>query len=235
MKMITGQDLMQSTAYYNAIAAEYDAMLLEEPFNREIREKVASEFCSAVPGGWVLDFGGGTGLDLGWLSENHYHVIFCEPSEEMRKRAIDLSVKTIPAGRVRFLEAPDTDFTQWETCHTFSQKIDAALCNFAVLNCISDINNLFNRLSVIIKPGGYLFALVLRYDFWKNIRSRPAAYLRRMVFGGPISYMLNYKNHSQTIFLHSPRAIKKAAQAFHHLTLQSFTSYPFDLVRLEKK
>src|SRR5664279_1317040 len=77
----------ENIVYYNAIANEYNDMLDKDP-DRIIRAKVANTFCSIVKSSAVLDFGGGTGLDLEWLAGNNHTIFFCEPSTGMRERAI---------------------------------------------------------------------------------------------------------------------------------------------------
>ncbi|MDP9041293.1 MAG: hypothetical protein M3N30_04880, partial [Bacteroidota bacterium] len=51
----------QNIAYYDGIAADYDAILDRDSSNAIIRAKVADTFSSLVKSGTVLDFGGGTG------------------------------------------------------------------------------------------------------------------------------------------------------------------------------
>src|ERR1017187_5336548 len=80
----------RNISYYDEIAENYDAILNNDGANKIIRDIVAVKFSSLVKkGGYVLDFGGGTGGDLDWLIRQHYHVIFCEPSTAMRKIAVN--------------------------------------------------------------------------------------------------------------------------------------------------
>ena len=78
----------ENILYYNAIANEYNDMV-DTDADRIVREKVANKFCSIVKASVVLDFGGGTGLDLEWLASNNHTIFFCEPSAGMRGKAID--------------------------------------------------------------------------------------------------------------------------------------------------
>ena len=57
----------QNISYYNEIAADYDAILQKDVNNTAVRLKLAAKFTTLVKSGRVLDFGGGTGQDLGWL------------------------------------------------------------------------------------------------------------------------------------------------------------------------
>src|SRR5258708_22098696 len=145
--------------YYNAIANEYDEMLDTIP-DKIVRERVADKFCSSVKDGVVLDFGGGTGLDIQWLTDKNFTVFFCEPSIGMRERAI-IAHSNLPQDKIIFLDDSATDFRRWHLQLPFPIQVDAVLCNFAVLNCIPDIELLFQSLGLVIKRGGNMIALVL--------------------------------------------------------------------------
>ena len=60
----------------------------------------------------IFYFGGGTGLDLPWLTER-YGIIFCEPSDGMRERAIRMIEQKLPDSNVSVLESAKADFTSW--------------------------------------------------------------------------------------------------------------------------
>src|SRR5688572_7680617 len=158
----------QNISYYDEIAGQYDAILVKDTSNRITREQVAEKFCEIISSGWVLDFGGGTGKDLEWLTEKGYRVIFCEPSAKMREKAMTFSRDILHRNDIVFLEDATTDFTKWHENIPFSQKTDVILANFAVINSIPGINLLFQNLSLIIKPGGHLLMLVLRSNFKKR-------------------------------------------------------------------
>src|SRR5450631_255764 len=153
--------------YYDAIAAEYESMLNNDVKNLLIRDTVTQKFLTAVKAGRVLDFGGGTGLDFGWLIKHRYPITFCEPSHGMRRIAVERMKKDCPDAAVFFLNDEQADFRNWTDSFPFGESMDAALANFAVINCIPDIGLLFEKLSLALKPGGQLIALVLDYDFLK--------------------------------------------------------------------
>ena len=116
----------ENILYYNAIANEYNDMLDKNP-DRIIREKVAKKFCSIVEGAAVLDFGGGTGLDLQWLANNNHTVFFCEPSAGMREKAI-YNRKDLLHDNVIFLDDFAADFRQWHLTASLSCK--SGCCTF---------------------------------------------------------------------------------------------------------
>ncbi|HKR07122.1 MAG TPA: class I SAM-dependent methyltransferase, partial [Bacteroidia bacterium] len=142
-------------AFYDLIAEDYDLLLNQKPEDISIRHFVKKTFLSVVKHGPVIDFGGGTGLDLPWLCENNFKIYFCEPSERMRTQAKKFNAVKIKSDRICFLEGPETDFHLWITKNPFPEKANAILANFSVLNCIADIDELFFSFSKVICPGGY--------------------------------------------------------------------------------
>src|ERR1700676_5350087 len=167
-KMNNVQISRQNISYYNEIAADYDAILNKDSSNTIIRNKVAAKFISLVNGGSVLDFGGGTGQDLGWLLQNDYKIIFCEPSAAMRQIAIEWSKGEFPDAGISFFDDNKSDFRSWNAKFPFDQKVNAVLANFAVINCIPDIEFLFEKLALAMDPGGIVIALILDIGLVKS-------------------------------------------------------------------
>ena len=198
----------KNISYYNAIADEYNDMLNKEP-DRIIRKNVADKFCNIVESGTVLDFGGGTGLDIQWLIDNGFNVFFCEPSSGMRERAI-ADHSNFPKDRITFLDDSSTDFRRWHSQLPFVKKVDAVLSNFAVVNCIPDIELLFESLALVIKPGGDMIALVLTKEFKNNLKRKFQNAFKSFIQSGPATLNIRYKKHGQTVYVYSIKEIEKA-------------------------
>ena len=180
----------ENILYYNAIADEYNDMLNKNP-DKIIREKVAKKFCDIVKDAVVIDFGGGTGLDLPWLAANNQTVFFCEPSVGMRQKAI-ASREGLLSDNVIFLDDLQADFRHWKIKLPFGEKADALLANFAVLNCIPDIKFLFQNLADVINAGGNTIALVLATTS-KNVAGNFLSLLRSFFYHQPGTIKLSYK------------------------------------------
>lgn len=222
----------QNISYYNEIAAEYDAILNKDSNNALIRKLVTDRFSAVVKKGRVLDFGGGTGQDLGWLTEQRYQIIFCEPSAAMRRHAAE---RNTDAG-IGFLEDDATDFRGWSPVFPFQQPVDAVLANFAVINCIPDIKFFFEKLALVVKPGGTVVALILDNSFRKRLRANAKATLQSVFSGNAVSISVNYNGSSQQVYIHSRSAIKKATVK--HFELKLFEPLPglgFCLMHLTRK
>lgn len=218
----------KNISYYNEIANEYDAIMEKERSNELVRREVADKFLNTVAPGRVLDFGGGTGGDLGWLTNNYYDVLFCEPSTRMKQLAIMRHNKNILPGHVEFLSGAAVDFTNWNENLPFYPPADGILANFAVINCIEDIALLFRNLALVIRPGGGLIALVLRPKLWHTVKSLAGL--------APDILEIRYKGHEQTVFVHTIGAIRKASRTyFSFSSRKSLRGTVFSLIHLTRK
>jgi SAM-dependent methyltransferase len=220
----------KNIAYYNEIAANYDTILDQESSNETVRKRVKEKFIGTVKAGWVLDFGGGTGRDLNWLLDNQYKIIFCEPSKQMRQKAIDEHKNN----NITFLENDKVDFTSWHIELPFAIKADAILSNFAVINCIDDIELLFKNLAQIIKPGGHFIALMLNNKYKQTWRGNLREFVRSFISSKPPVINIKYKDHEQTVYVYSPKKIKKASAVYFDMCSQE-TLFQFTLFHFVRK
>ncbi len=221
----------QNRTYYDKIADCYETMLDNEADNTVIRNAVEKKFKSVVTHGRVLDFGGGTGLDLKWLAESGYQVIFCEPSEKMREKAMEKK-PTNPL--VTFLKNKETDFTKWETRAPFVEKMDAILSNFAVVNCIVDIEVLFKSLSLVINSGSNMIALVLQRNYKKNYYWRMREEIKYALSRQPLMINVLHGDCKQVVYLYSLRQIKKASEKWFDIRSHQHI-HQFTLLHLVRK
>ena len=224
----------ENILYYNAIANEYNEMLDTIP-DKIARNKVADKFCSAVKDGVILDFGGGTGLDIQWLTDKNFTVFFCEPSSGMRERAIG-AYSNLPQDKILFLDDSATDFRQWHLQLPFPVQVDAVLSNFAVLNCIPNIKLLFQNLALVIKPGGNMIALVLTKKLKNKLDVTFRSILKSFISYGPTTLNLIYKKHRQTVYVYSLKEIIKAAsKKFSFCSSEILPRSGFTLIHLRRK
>jgi SAM-dependent methyltransferase len=143
-------------AFYDHIATQYDSHLTAA--DHRARLQVEKIFCQFVAGPCIMDFGGGTGLDLAWTSKKYEKVVFVEPSAKMREQAVQ---KGAAYHNVEFVQ--DTcDFSRWMPTHLpCTDKVDGILANFAVFNCISDLAQLFDKIALVARQRSYLIATMI--------------------------------------------------------------------------
>lgn len=222
------RNIIPSTAFYDAIAEDYDSQL--EELNQKVRKAVAVTLKRYFQEGLALDFGGGTGLDLHWLKDN-YRVYFLEPSSRMRSVA-----KRNFSGHQNIVFLEDKlNFSEWSPANLpFNDKPDAILMNLAVFNCIEDINTLVKQLSLITKPGSVIIAAILRYSAWHQFRQGNWRNAVNAVFRKGIVYS-NYKNLSHPAYLHTQNDIKRAIKGSFELgELRTLQGTPYKLMVLKK-
>jgi len=222
--------------YYDAIAAEYDGQLDDDEKNLYIRDRVTKKFLDLVNGPRVLDFGGGTGRDLGWLLGQQFQIVFCEPSQAMRKIARERITNEFPGSNIFFFEDEQADFRNWADVFPFEHRMDAVLANFAVINCIPDIDSLFDKLAMALNPGGQVIALVLDDHFIRRFRSNPRGTIGSFFSREPVKIFVHYKNHRQEVYIHSMRSIRNASGAkFDLISRSRLDGYGFRLIHLVRK
>lgn len=224
----------QNISYYNDIAAEYNSMV-DKNADINVRQLVAAKFSNVVKYGVVLDFGGGTGLDLRWLSDNNDKIFFCEPSNAMRSIAFSTS-KNLLNQNIIFLDEQSTDFRQWNKQLPFTEKVDAVLANFAVINCIPGIELLFQNIARLVKPGGSIIALVLTRKLNKLITANFGKVLKSFFLGESISINIQHQDYQQTVYIYSIEEIARASRKnfiFHSSELLSDSD--FTLIHLIRK
>jgi SAM-dependent methyltransferase len=225
----------KNISFYNEIADRYESMLEQEASNKIIREIVSDKFTAIVKSGTVLDFGGGTGLDLKWLSANNYIIFFCEPSSGMREKAIAYNKNILQNDKIFFLKDALTNFSNWHNVLPFSEKIDAILSNFAAINCIPNIELLFANLAQVMKPGGNLIALILDYNLKKN--KLPLSKKIGLFFSqAHFENVVKDNGNVHTVYIFSEKKIIKASQPyFNFCSNQTLKGYGFCLIHLTRK
>ncbi len=226
----------QNISYYDKIASDYDLILNQNRDNKIVREKTASKFKNIVKGDSVLDFGGGTGLDLDWLSKENYRIIFCEPSREMRLIAINRQINELPHANIQFLDDSEVDFRNWNDEFPFKEKVDAILANFAVVNCIPDIKLFFEKIALAVKPGGIVIALILKNGLLRRLQSNLKGTLKSVFTGYPTRFYVDFKGNRQLVYIHTTKSIRRAsARNFELKQVEQFLKFGYALIHLERK
>ncbi len=223
---------ISSTAFYDHIATIYNEQMNLDLDNNRIRNETAAYFSKILSEGSVLDFGGGTGLDLPWLLKKKYHVVFCEPSSKMRLEAIKLVNSHYTSSSITFL---DDERVAKLSASDSNIKVNAVLANFAVLNCIGDLEKIFNTLESVMRPGGHLIANVIDTRWFSLITKFPISYLKS-VFTGKIITSSGGDNFVHKTYLHRLSEIKKASSPFFNFEhWQPMNGYGFLMIHLKKK
>lgn len=226
----------QNALFYDGIANQYDLLMNDQDKNALTRLKVAGKFTQLVHSGNVMDFGGGTGLDLPWLTSQDYEIIFCEPSSGMRQKAIELNKMKLRSNRISFLSGQENDFTSWNQRNPFTKKLDGVLSNFAVLNNIPDLTTLFQAIAEIMKPGAHFIACIIDNHLLKILSNYPGQFLKLTISGKPITTTIHFKEYEQLVYIHTMHQIRKSSRPFFQLVnSESIDGTSFKLIHLMRK
>lgn len=225
--------ILSSNSFYDLIAPEYNSYLQSEQ-NDRVRKHITRIFIATIPTGIVADFGAGTGLDTLWLTEYYLKVYFLEPSSQMRRMAKANLRKH--ENKILFVEE-NIEFNNWSLSNLpFAEKVDGILANFAVLNCIPDVSQLFEKIALICKPGGHIVATVLDVR-WQALLKKHSlkALMLALIHKTPTIYS-SYKGFGHTTYLHSIRDLKKfSGKYFYWKNYIEVKGSPFALMILKRK
>ena len=224
--------MISSTTFYNFVAKDYNSHQTKS--DSYVRNYVMEKFLNNIPDGNILDFGGGTGLDLPWLLTPKYSVNFLEPSSNMRSLA---KVAVINNWQQPIFNEQNIDFHAWTPgALPFEEKMNGILANFAVLNCIKDINCLFEKLALVCESNCGVIATVLDTRAVRMLKTHSLKVAVKRFFKRPLVTETKYNCVTQQIYLHTLSNYKSAfCNYFNFISYTSIKASPFALLTLSKK
>jgi len=127
----------------------------------------------APPGGALLDFGAGTGLDSRYFAECGLEVRAYDNDPQMCSSLRSHCGDLIASGRVSLETGSYPQFLARASRST-DRRIDVVVANFAPLNLIDDLRALFARFDTLTAPDARIVASLLspyyigdmRYGWW---------------------------------------------------------------------
>jgi SAM-dependent methyltransferase len=142
----------------------YHKFMLTSQRDRWVRERFQNMVLDLLPkAADVLDFGAGTGIDAKDYAARGHQTLY-EPSAAMRDCLTEHCRDEIAQKAIITVSSP------------LACKVQAVTANFAVLNHFSDHRLLFEELSQVVRPGGFVLASMLnpyylgdaRYGWWRS-------------------------------------------------------------------
>lgn len=145
--------LRPATIAFDAVATSFDSRFGSwssvAAQRRAVRVALLQRF---LPGGRLLEIGGGTGEDAAFLAERGFDVVLTDPSPTMVKLATE---KLVPLGA-------SAEITAGEEMGAFARRylaagrplFDGVFSNFAALNCVIDLEPVARGLASLMKSGG---------------------------------------------------------------------------------
>jgi SAM-dependent methyltransferase len=143
----------------------YHTFMLASGRDRVVRDRFQKMALSLLPhGADVLDFGAGTGIDAKAFAARGHRTYVYEPSEAMLGHLVQHCRDELGQESVVTVASP------------LACKVQAVTANFAVLNHFESHASLFEQLSRVVEPGGFVLASMLspyylgdaRYGWWRK-------------------------------------------------------------------
>jgi SAM-dependent methyltransferase len=123
------------------------------------------------PGAALFDFGAGAGIDARFFAEHGFTVEAYDIDPRMRDFFAEYCRDLLEAGRITLNADGYREFvTRGPLLST--RRIDLVICNFAPLNLIADLQELFARFAALTAPDGRVLASVLNPYFIGDLKMR---------------------------------------------------------------
>ena len=153
--------------------AEYVTAIMEHASDRRARAAFRKLVLGlAPPGGALLDFGAGAGLDAHYFAERGFRVRAYDNDPRMCEFLARHCHQLIESGRIDMEAGSYEEFLARGRAE--GQPVDLVTANFAPLNLVADLPALFARFHTLTVPGGLVVASVLdpyyigdaKYGWW---------------------------------------------------------------------
>jgi SAM-dependent methyltransferase len=168
------KQMPRSTAGRIVTGAEYVEQITALESDRRARQAFHDLVLRiAPPGAALFDFGAGTGMDARFYAERGFTVAAYDVDAKMREYFATYCRDLIDAGRVTLEGGGYRDFLVRQAA-SGSRGIDLVTANFAPLNLVADLHELFATFHALTGPSGRILASVLspyfvgdlKYSWW---------------------------------------------------------------------
>jgi SAM-dependent methyltransferase len=123
------------------------------------------------PGAQLFDFGAGPGIDARFFAELGFTIDAYDVDPRMRDFFTDHCRDLIDAGRITLDGSAYREFLARKTANS-GRRADLIISNFAPLNLVDDLRELFEKFHTLTGPTGKVLASVLSPYFIGDMRSR---------------------------------------------------------------
>jgi SAM-dependent methyltransferase len=167
-KHIRDEDLLQTQAAFDSVAADYDGPRGNNALIQRMRATMWREFALyfARPSA-LIDLGCGTGHDALHLAGQGHRVLATDWSPAMIERTASRAAAAGVTDRVQ------TRLVGAHELHRVEGTFDGAVSNFGPLNCVPDLGKLARDCARLLRPQGVLlFSVIGRLCPWEYVYYR---------------------------------------------------------------
>jgi SAM-dependent methyltransferase len=152
--------------------AEYIAYITSQESDRRVRSAFQDVVLStAAPGAALFDFGAGPGIDARFFAERGFTVAAYDVDPRMRESFAEHCRDLIDSGRVRLDSSGYREFVTGRAADA-GRSADLVISNFAPLNLVDDLPELFAKFAALTGPNGKVLASVLNPYFVGDMKLR---------------------------------------------------------------
>jgi SAM-dependent methyltransferase len=152
--------------------AEYVSQITAQESDRSTRSAFRDLVLRlAPPGAKLFDFGAGPGIDARFFAERGFTIDAYDVDPRMREFFADHCRDLIDLGSVTLDGSSYREFLTRRTANS-GRCADVVISNFAPLNLVDDLHELFGRFHALTGPKGKVLASVLNPYFIGDMRSR---------------------------------------------------------------
>jgi SAM-dependent methyltransferase len=152
--------------------AEYVSQISAQMSDRRTRSAFRDLVLSiAPPGATLFDFGAGPGIDARFFAERGFTINAYDVDPRMREFFADHCRDLIDSGCVTLDHSAYREFLTRRTADS-RRRADLVISNFAPLNLVDDLRELFEKFHTLTGPKGKVLASVLSPWFIGDMRSR---------------------------------------------------------------
>ncbi len=152
--------------------AEYVSQISAQMSDRRTRSAFRDLVLGiAPPGAKLFDFGAGPGIDARFFAERGFTIDAYDVDPRMREFFADHCRDLIDSGRVTLDDSAYREFLTRRTADS-RRRADLVISNFAPLNLVDDLRELFGKFHALTGPKGKVLASVLNPCFIGDMRSR---------------------------------------------------------------
>lgn len=163
-------DPIRTAEYYDRAATAYDAQVDGRESNRSVRRALRERVAAVTsPGGTVLDFGCGTGIDAEWYAARGITVVAYDISSGMVDQ---LRIRCAHEIAVHRIIPVVGDLDALAQSLESVPRPETVAANFAVLNHFADLHAIITRLADFVVSDGSIVASLLSPFHGPDIRRR---------------------------------------------------------------
>ena len=157
---------------HTTTGAQYVRQITAQESDRNTRSAFRDLVLSIAPSGARLfDFGAGPGIDSRFFAERGFAIDAYDVDPRMREFFADHCRDLIDSERVTLDGSAYRDFLAHRPADN-TRRADLVIANFAPLNLVDDLRELFTKFHALTGPGGKVLANVLSPYFIGDVRSR---------------------------------------------------------------